>query len=1466
MQSDFEKKEVIRSIREENEKDFGTNAKHAVDALLSAGLPTPWMYVFELTQNASDAGAKRVFWKTLGESVLFQHDGDERFEKKHIRGISSVGVSTKGASSVGFMGVGFKSVFSRFLRARISGFGWKFGFNVSTRTGELDSKIIEWFDTLLPYWDEDAPLPELGYTTAFLLEKPHDVTRSLQNDLDRIASPEDPTPLAVLALRGLKQIQVNNTTWTLSVKNGFIQISNTDDSTSWLWKYFVQKYRPSKDAMRRFLEVRRQTTAKKDKSGEWSEREVVALVPLSDAAIPNPPEHGRIYATLPTDEWIPFGIHIQADWFLDVDRQNLREVINDPWQEEIVCQFPSLILQYLHWLTGESEDARRNGYKALCDPRSASGLLAGPLQKLSGALEKELSGERVVPIFSSAEREFSSPNRVARLTGKFLDNFGEKPKWQVQILLGHDLIDQHLLGKRGVDFSQWLGWGSELDSNNINWTENLPQWWEVVPADDKYNALFSLWEGIDDASWNDAPVIPTEDDNWVKASQIKWLTEEAPSEKEASGDIVLEMLSEVLPQDNEKVSPNLRAKIHRSSSSGVKWFSQLRQEVKLSDIIRNRCEIDENQKDLPLVELLEWALHRGDKRQDLVPIVITENGVRIPSEALLADPVILEGGESRRALFSDIPALIEDYAIIDAPGLTLFLQRLGTKGDGELLEIKKKFKRNEKDDVASSLAVNVDQVKKSNDDGYEVYDYDFPFELDEIKFSALFEWIRREYAAFKDKGFCYAESHYYGTQKILGNKSARWVNKLKEIPWVFCTDKQFRKPCDVLLEENLDYDEAPIADISERLAYRLQEEGLKFGVGISKSPVLRRLSSRGGTDLPDTELAKLLREAYDELVAENITKEDLNNSLGTVLIQGRFPLSRIVQRTGTGQGNRGNLDRWVISLSELDRELSEMLPVLELDIPATTTGIQALEFLQYIWKAKPSRVDELRRHIAAAYRYILDDLPTNTSLANRWKDIRHSAQLYGNRKWWSVESNLTIDDVQSPLIRRLLSEDRIPVTSAHLGAAEQVRRVAEALGLQLLSDEIHVKCGTRLQSPIYSTQLETVVTTLSKLPDRRSLDSVTFYNDLIIHVGSKQQSINSYILGDTLLVAGKPSEFAVEAAGQIVDFFVLGQRANEATWLTGALFKLEDSSQFKRDFEIFANSLGLDIVSPAPSSRAEIFDDQQESQRQKDDNHTSGPSYTSDVQFGAPTSRTLGPKAIDETTQDNQSRHKPNSNVSHRSTNPNRKKGREEINNDSNNENTKIIKEWSNAGMAADWFRGLVLSRKNVSTEEEGAKNTGLDNNHIQKRDDHKARKLVIEYERRHGRDAQAMNDDQPGYDVLSVDRETRKQRLIEIKGVQGRFDGDSSVILSSRQVNDALNHVILNSEYWLYVVDRTDYNQSMVYPIPWTRFKGHLKYGFYAQAWKADAESPGIICTNEISELTDQPIEVSGTDDFSSN
>ena len=98
----------------------------------------------------------------------------------------------------------------------------------------------------------------------------------------------------------------------------------------------------------------------------------------------------------------------------------------------------------------------------------------------------------------------------------------------------------------------------------------------------------------------------------------------------------------------------------------------------------------------------------------------------------------------------------------------------------------------------------------------------------------------------------------------------------------------------------------------------------------------------------------------------------------------------------------------------------------------------------------------------------------------------------------------------------------------------------------------------------------------------------------------------------------------------------------------------------------------------------------------------------------------------------------------------------------------------------------------------------------------------------------------QPGFDVLSDDPVTGRQRRIEVKGVKGDFAEDASVLLTARQVEDALQHKEHDVEYWLYVVDRTETDNPRVFPIPWTRNRRQLRYGFYADMWAQCAERDG--------------------------
>ncbi len=551
MTTDADRRSFVDEVRRENNEGFGPPARRAVQKLLLAGLPHPWMYVYELTQNARDAGARRVAWQANGASVLFQHDGDLALDESHVRGIASLGASTKGLAAVGFMGVGFKSVFARFRLARVSGFGWRFRFDVGTRRGDINSTVTEWFDTLLPHWDDAAVDPAEGYTTAFLLERPAEPMRSVEEDLERIASPQDPTPLAVLALRGLEQVRVGGVTWDLSVDDGLVEVRSSEEKNTWRWKSFTSSYRPNDDAMRCFLEIRQELQDHVDEEGERIEREVVALLPLNDEGQPSPPEHGRVYATLPTQVQVPMGFHVQADWLVNVDRQNLREVSGDPWQEAILEQVPELVRQLLVWLSAESETAKRGGYTALRDPCTDDGLLSKPFQALQGGFVTSLAGLPVVPIYGAGRRRFCIPEDVTRLPGQFLSNFRDHPSWRPDLLFGHDLMDEALLGPRATGFAKWLGWGRDLQLEELQWPTTLPTWWTALPDEHQVDALFALWDGVHEREWSEAPVVPTDTGEWVKAGETRWLNEEPPTDKEPSGSIIAEALASALPGPGE---------------------------------------------------------------------------------------------------------------------------------------------------------------------------------------------------------------------------------------------------------------------------------------------------------------------------------------------------------------------------------------------------------------------------------------------------------------------------------------------------------------------------------------------------------------------------------------------------------------------------------------------------------------------------------------------------------------------------------------------------------------------------------------------------------------------------------------------------------------------------------------------------------------------------------------------------
>lgn len=89
--------------------------------LLSNLYPDNAHFIYELLQNAEDAGARQIKFQLESDRLLVEHDGSRAFNLADIDSITGIGGSTKAddATSIGKFGVGFKAVFAYTSRPEI---------------------------------------------------------------------------------------------------------------------------------------------------------------------------------------------------------------------------------------------------------------------------------------------------------------------------------------------------------------------------------------------------------------------------------------------------------------------------------------------------------------------------------------------------------------------------------------------------------------------------------------------------------------------------------------------------------------------------------------------------------------------------------------------------------------------------------------------------------------------------------------------------------------------------------------------------------------------------------------------------------------------------------------------------------------------------------------------------------------------------------------------------------------------------------------------------------------------------------------------------------------------------------------------------------------------------------------------------------------------------------------------------
>ena len=92
-----------------NEEQLGKDRKSRMSQV--AIYADPAHFIYELLQNADDAGATEIQF-TLGASQLtIEHDG-QLFSEHNVRAISYFGMGRTEITKIGHFGLGFKSVFA----------------------------------------------------------------------------------------------------------------------------------------------------------------------------------------------------------------------------------------------------------------------------------------------------------------------------------------------------------------------------------------------------------------------------------------------------------------------------------------------------------------------------------------------------------------------------------------------------------------------------------------------------------------------------------------------------------------------------------------------------------------------------------------------------------------------------------------------------------------------------------------------------------------------------------------------------------------------------------------------------------------------------------------------------------------------------------------------------------------------------------------------------------------------------------------------------------------------------------------------------------------------------------------------------------------------------------------------------------------------------------------------------------
>ena len=1170
---------------------------------------------------------------------------------------------------------------------------------------------------------------------------------------------------------------------------------------------------------------------------------------MDNDGMPQPPTKGRVYATLPTEVYLPIRLHINADWLLNISRTGLREFERNSWQREIADGITDILAFFLDWVacTLSEHDAAKAAFKVLAPPSSDSSGLEAILaeDRWLSMLRNRIEHAAVIPVWAEATGRltFAKPGDTIVPPKPLATAFRQQPMLRPAILLKGAVLMENVLGPDAFKLLRKIGLLTEMSPRDLErvWQNGLEDWWETL-ADEPENQqrlLFFIWAAVaevcDNETWSNAelPCLRSVTGKWISVNEATFLNEELPTEREPGGLETSWFMQPFILDENRLKAEwvtalrrlNLKNPERTLLSKAWNWLEDHARSISLKEIIKDATNalMQLSSPDWSaLVPLGHWAKHR--RRADLLTHVFVESSDgplgMLVDEALLADPYV-EHGQGRRYLFPTIPVISSVYLEEDPEGGSayewrVFFEEAGAKGALKVVTIKSHAKQLEYMVVAEFLEREIGPSNKSNYKGYTLLDFDIELEPPDPDVP---KELRKAFAAWFDDGFGVLKGngrrkceYFYHTRRTLsGNAPSAWMSKLSESAWIPCNDGEFRRPQEVLPQVDLAREDAPYAQLSSNLLSILEEEGIKFGSAIPEATSLQRLLTVG-SQLSAEELAQLLSECREKVISDSdrlLFDQVLQNLTVPSNNDQRVPLSRIVKRVG-GRF-RGALGGWIIPLNLIDDALRKELehPNFPRKFPEMTTGEQSLDYILNIWRRALSSpggmANEVRDILPSAYAYCLEDCAENVSLSERWNEAISEAVVFAERDWVSLEhaENIYFDDVED---RRFIpSHFQIrTVTGGHLGhTRDEQLRTSVAIGLPLLSSSITMKWligdQTATVSDDWGSRFDLICVLLRKVREGNSVESDRTENEAetrpdIIH--TSELTVEVYTGNGTtecVPVNAHLHEDILTVSGRPVEFgsdaakeFLREFSFGQRANLAADLTGMLVAIDVEQDFCLAVDKFRRSHI--PDFQLPEIFLPDRES----DEAANSGDRSAKKRDHNEPIT---GEGAREDLSADRTSSY-------HTSGSTESDLPGDAMADGAQTSKSKIPENRESDSMGGSYTRERALAQQNSLAEQlrnslkgeivPSPEKDGISELGTTSRDsrvglgDEEYRDVAVRYERDAGREPEVGNPHQIGWDIRSTDPETGEVRLIEVKGKGRPWDQDEVVELSRAQIRNA--------------------------------------------------------------------------------